>query len=60
MALWFKCPHCGKGSVDEMGETLIDYDKGLYRCDECSGTLSLDDCIDYEEYVRLWKEKGDC
>jgi hypothetical protein len=59
MALWFICPHCGCGVADEFGENLIDYDNGLYRCEECGGTMSLDDCVDYEDCVKLWKEKGD-
>lgn len=54
MSFWFKCPHCGRGSCDEMGENLVDYEKGLYRCEECGGILSAyDDTIDYEEYAKL-------
>ena len=53
MANYFKCPHCGGGSVDEQGENAIDFDKGLYRCEKCGGILTLDDDIDYEEYIKL-------
>ena len=54
MAHWFKCPHCGRGVFDEMGETLVDYEEGLYRCTECGGIMSAeDDIIDYEEYAKI-------
>lgn len=54
MSFWFKCPHCGRSSSDEMGENLVDYEKGLYRCEECGGILSAhNDTIDYEEYAKL-------
>ena len=54
MALWFKCPHCGRGVVDDFCENVVDYDHGLYRCPECGGIMSGDDdTIDYEEYARI-------
>ena len=54
MAIWFKCPHCGRGVVDEMGENVVDYEEGLYRCPECGGIMSSDDdTIDYEEYAKI-------
>ncbi len=54
MAHWFKCPHCGRGVCDEMGENLVDYEEGLYRCTECGGIISTDDdTIDYEEYAKI-------
>ena len=54
MAHWFKCPHCGRGVFDEMGENLVDYEGGLYRCTECGGIMSAeDDIIDYEEYAKI-------
>ena len=73
MDIWFRCPHCGKGSVDEQGETLLDYEDGLYKCKNCGGIMSsIDDSITYEEYknipitedyvsfetAKLLKEKG--
>lgn len=54
MSIWFKCPHCGKGSVDEQGETLLDYEARLYKCENCGGVISsANDSITYEEYVNL-------
>ena len=58
MAIYFKCPHCGNGSVDEIGETAIDYDNGLFKCTECGNLLSVEeDSISYEEYLKLWKQQ---
>ena len=53
MGVYFKCPHCGRGSFDFQGETEIAYDKGLFRCENCGKTITLDDIIDYEEYAKL-------
>ena len=58
MAIYFKCPHCGNGSVDEIGETTVDYDNGLFKCTECGNLLSVEeDSISYEEYLKLWKQQ---
>lgn len=36
-----------------MGENIVDYEKGLFRCEECGNIISLDNAIDYEEYIKL-------
>lgn len=53
MAIYFKCPYCKRGSVDEMGENTISYEKGFFKCENCGRILSLVDAIDYEEYAKL-------
>ena len=54
MAIWFKCPHCGRGVVDYFCENAVDYELGLYKCTECGGIMSADDdTIDYEEYTKI-------
>ena len=56
MALYFRCPHCDRGVVAEYCENVVDYERGLYKCTECGGILSIEnDTIDYEEYVKIEK-----
>lgn len=58
MSIWFKCPHCGKGSVDEQGENMVDDNTKLYKCENCGGIMSsIDDSITYKEYVKLWRKE---
>ncbi len=58
MSIWFKCPHCGKGSVDEQGENMVDDNTELYKCENCGGIMSsIDDSITYKEYVKLWRKE---
>lgn len=53
MALYFKCPYCNRGSVDEQGENTVNYEKMLFKCEKCGKELSLKDVIDYAEYAKL-------
>ena len=57
MAIYFKCPHCGEYFFDMQGECEIDYDKCLFKCPECEGTVSLDDTVtyDYELFMGIKK-----
>ena len=42
---------------DMQGECEIDYDKCLFKCPECEGTVSLDDTVayDYEFFMGIKK-----
>ena len=45
MAIYFKCPHCGKYVIDEYGE-LWEYDD-VFHCPECGKEMTLDDTVEY-------------
>lgn len=46
MAIYFKCPHCGKYVIDEHGE-LWEYDD-VFHCPECGKEMTLDDTVEYD------------
>ena len=57
MAIYFKCPNCGREVIDTHGEHAIDIDKVFYKCPYCDGKMEEKDIISYEEFIRLDEER---